>query len=58
MGNDIKYVLLMALLMILLLALLVWKFNNTADKCDQSVGYQCDVSQVFNYNKKVYFKTF
>lgn len=53
MKEDIKCLLIVALLMFLLIALFIWKFDQTASQCDHEMGYQCSASQTFNYNKKV-----
>jgi uncharacterized protein YxeA len=51
--DDVIATIVMILLMIIILALFIWKFNQTSNECDKQNGYQCDASQVFQYNKKV-----
>ena len=51
--DDVIATIVMILLMIIILALFIWKFNQTSNACDKKNDYQCDASQVFQYNKKV-----
>lgn len=51
--EDIKVITVMLILMILLTALFIWKFNDNTDKCDKEMGYKCSASQIIEYNKKV-----
>ena len=49
--GEFKYILLMILMIIVFLGAVIYVFNRDAKKCDLEKGYQCDASQVFQYNK-------
>ena len=51
--EDIKVFAIVSLLMILLVALFIWKFNTNTNECDKEMGYKCSASQIIEYNKKV-----
>ena len=51
--GDFKYLLLITLLWALVVVAIIYTFNTNAESCDLEKGYQCDASQVFQYNKKV-----